>query len=314
MHLLILGYSSIVRRRVLPAAKRVSAISRITVASRRGAASDGAAGVEWSPDYDRAIASAGADLCYVSGVNMAHAEWASRALDHGLHVMVDKPAFSDLETTERIARLARTRKRGLAEATVFGFHPQVQTLRTLIQDSTAQATMTFTIPPLPAGDFRYRADCGGGSLNDLGPYVVATNRLLFGTAPAAVFCAATRQASSQADVDTSFSVLLAHENGGALAAHCGFETVYQNRLSLVTRTRAIDAERIFSTPPDFAPTLKVVESDVPRPVSVPAADTFALFLSAFCDAIDRDDFTAFESALLDDARLLDRLRQAAARA
>ena len=80
---------------------------------------------------------------------------------------------------------------------------------------------------------------------------------------------------------------------------------------MLSRSLAIDVERFFTTPPDLACALRVREEDAERPIAVPAADAFALFLQAFDDAIGTHDFTAFESALLEDARLLARLRQAA---
>ena len=322
MHLLFLGYSSIVRRRVLPAARAVAAIHRISIASHsqgqdgaEGRAEDGGAVDGWYADYEEALASAGADLVYVSGANADHAEWVMRALHHGCHVIVDKPAFLDLEAAQEAVRLARERDRGLAEATVFLFHPQAAALRALVdpaESSVTRATATFSFPPLPPGDFRYRADCGGGSLNDLGPYAAATNRLLFGAAPNDVHCKVlSRDTSRDAGVDTSFSVLLTHAAGGSLAGHFGFVTAYQNRLSVVTCSRTIDADRLFTTPPDLACTLRVREGHDDRTVPVAPGDAFALFLEAFIDAMGRRDFGPFERALLDDAALLARLRHAA---
>ena len=322
MHLLFLGYSSIVRRRVLPAARSVPAIQFISVASRSQSRDGAEARAEgdgtvdrWHSDYDEALASAAADLVYVSGANADHAEWVMRALGHGCHVIVDKPAFLDLETAEAAVRLAREQNRGLAEATVFLFHPQAAALRALVdpaESAVTRATATFSFPPLPPGDFRYRTDCGGGSLYDLGLYAAATNRLLFGAAPDGVHCKVlSRDTSRDGGVDTSFSVLLTHADGGSLAGHFGFVTAYQNRLSVATRSRTIDADRLFTTPPDLACTLRVREGFDDRAVPVAAGDAFALFLEAFIDAMRRRDFGPFERALLDDAALVARLRHAA---
>ena len=322
MHLLILGYSSIVRRRVLPAARSVSAIRRISVASRSqardGAVADGGgdgAVDRWYSDYEDALASSAADLVYVSGVNSVHADWVTQALRHGCHVIVDKPAFLDPETAETAVHVAREHDRGLAEATVFEFHPQAAALRAIVDPAEAavtRATATFSFPPLPPSDFRYQADCGGGGLYDLGPYAAATNRLLFGAAPDNVHCTVlSRDASRDPGVDTSFSVLMTHTNGGSLAGHFGFVTAYQNRLSVVTRSRTIDADRLFTTPPDLACTLRVREGRDDRAVPVAPGDAFALFLEAFIGAIERSEFAPFERALLDDAALVARLRRAA---
>ena len=225
--------------------------------------------------------------------------------------MVDKPAFPDPETAENALRLARTRGLGLAEATVFPWHPQMSAIGRLTEASEAgvtRATATLSFPPLPPDDFRYRAACGGGSLSDLGPYAAATNRLLFGAAPDRVHCTVLTR---ERGVDTSFGVLLAHGHGGSLAGHFGFVTAYQNRLSVLTRSRSIEAERVFTTPPDLACAVRVREDGADRAVPVAAADAFARFLEAFIGAVSRRDFEPFERALLEDAALVGRLRRAA---
>ena len=297
----------------VPGIRRISIASRSQAPARTGARAPGdREDIRWYADYEDALASSRADLVYVSGVNTAHAGWVLRALERKCHVIVDKPAFLDLDTARAAVKLAREQGRGLAEATVFMFHPQVAALRALLDQTDAdvtRATATLSFPPLPHDDFRYRAECGGGSLYDLGPYVAATNRLLFGAAPAGVHCTVLTR---NPVVDTSFSVLLTHAQGGSLAGHFGFVTAYQNRLSVLTRARAIEVERLFTTPPDLACRLRVREDRTDRAVAVPAADSFACFLEAFIAAMGRRDFGLFERALLDDAALLARLRQSAA--
>ena len=313
MHLLILGCSSIVRRRVLPAARTARAIERVSVASRRPRAADIEINGGWFDDYAAAIDTSGADAVYVSGVNTEHERWVFRALERGLHVIVDKPALLELDAAERASERAHRAKRVIAEATVFGFHPIAQTMRTLAaEDPTPswRATMTFCMPPLDAQNFRYRADCGGGCLYDLGPYVVAANRLLFGAPPATIECRVLSAAGTP-PVDTSFSVLLTHGDGSALAGHCGFVTAYRNHLSVLTNARFIEADRVFSTPPSMPCAIRIRTDQDDRHVMIAAADSFALFLDAFADAAASGEGEAFASALLEDARLLARLRKAA---
>ena len=295
MHLLILGYSSIVRRRVLPAARSVAAFDAISVASRSHGAAGPESGVTWYSDYDSALASSGARVVYVSGVNSAHGQWMAAALDRGCHVIVDKPALPDLRSTDAMVAHARQRGLGVAEATVFPFHPQVARLKALVADAgpeSMRAYATFSVPPLPAGDFRYRSEFGGGSLSDLGPYAVAANRLLFGAAPATVTCRVLTSTESP-PVDTSFSVLMTHDSGASIAGHFGFMTAYQNRLSVLTASRSIDVDRIFSSLPGVAATLRVRDASGDEVVTAPAADAFARFLEAFAGAVERNDFQPF---------------------
>ena len=314
MHLLILGYSSIVRRRVLPAARSLPIFSAISIASRSQGARGEDSRVAWYADYDSALEGSGADVVYVSGVNSVHPELIAKALDRGHHVVVDKPALPDRRSTEAMVALARKRGTGLAEATVFAFHPQVAAVKALVagaSPASTRVTAAFSVPGFPPGDFRYRAECGGGCLSDLGPYAVATNRLIFGAMPSAVSCRVLTR--SESGVDTSFSVLMTHDSGGAVAGHFGFVTAYQNRMSVLTEARAIDADRIFTTPPELEPAIRVRDASGERVVTAPAGDAFAGFLGAFAEAVTRGAFDEFESAMLADAALLERLREAARR-
>lgn len=133
---------------------------------------------------------------------------------------------------------------------------------------------------------------------------------IFGAPPASVSCQVLTRTGHPA-VDTSFSVLFTHGHGGAMAGHFGFVTAYENRVSVLTPSCSVEIERVFTTPPDAAGSLRLRDAGGERSVATPAADAFACFLRAFADAIDRSEFDAFESALLADATLLRRLRQAA---
>jgi hypothetical protein len=96
-----------------------------------------------------------------------------------------------------------------------------------------------------------------------------------------------------------------------VAGHFGFRTAYQNRLSVLTASSAIDVDRIFTSDANTPAGLRVRDASGERVVAVPAADAFAEFLGAFARAADRHDFEAFASAMRADAALLHRLRQAA---
>ena len=109
MRLLLIGYSKIAQKRVLPALAEAG-ITGADVASRTRAAEvalpEGIAGRVYG-DYEAALDESDADLVYVSTVNSAHAEWAQKALGHGFHVVVDKPACTSLGDTERLLDLAQ---------------------------------------------------------------------------------------------------------------------------------------------------------------------------------------------------------------
>src|SRR5262245_41448000 len=110
MDVLIIGGSRIVRKRVLPALATLAAVGTVHVASRRGIEGHEASVPKSGRvfrDYAEALATLPPGLAYVSLPNKMHAEWATKALGKGFHVVVDKPAFTSLAEAEDLLDLAR---------------------------------------------------------------------------------------------------------------------------------------------------------------------------------------------------------------
>ena len=136
MKILIIGYSSIVRRRIIPALHHLDEIVEVDLATRR-------------PDevinpldpviknihgnYKEALEQTDAELVYISLVNSLHGHWVEAALQTGKHVVVDKPAFLSLAETKRLVRMADRAGLCLAEAIVIGDHPQFNLVRNLTE-------------------------------------------------------------------------------------------------------------------------------------------------------------------------------------
>jgi NDP-hexose-3-ketoreductase len=312
MKWLVIGYSRIVQRRVLPALKAQRTTASIAVASRRAVPSADPSTTMYR-DYEEAIEQSGADIAYVSLENINHAQWVERAITRGMHVVVDKPAFLTYRDARRIAAIAKTQRRCLAEAVVFGSHPQIAAAQKAFADAGAQPTRAFaafSFPPLKQDDFRYRADRGGGALYDLGPYLAASSRLFFQAPPRTIVCRVTERLRDGLDI--SFSALLTYEAGRAFVGHFGFNTEYQNRLLLFGPDGAAELQPAFTVPPDAAARVALRRNNAELFVDVPAADVFAIFLAGVVSAIGRGDWPVYSDILLQDASLLERVIQAAA--
>jgi NDP-hexose-3-ketoreductase len=287
MQVLLLGYSSIARRRVLPTLAAMG-VQHIEIATRSAAPEEmppGRSGTRIFRDYAEALRQSEAELVYISVVNSLHAELAAMALETGHHVVIDKPATTDLSTARHLIQLAQSQDRLLAEATVYGYHPQI------------------AVEP---ENFRNDADLGGGALLDLGPYAVTPGRLFFGDAPHEVICRSFTPSSSQ--VENAFSVLATYPGGRSLVGHFGMTTGYINRLTVLGPDTTVTLDRVFSPPSDRVCQLRVNQHNQHRTVDVPAADNFALFLQAVLDAIERGDTESFAATLLADAVALDQLQ------
>jgi predicted dehydrogenase len=195
----------------------------------------------------------------------------------------------------------------LAEATVWPYHPQVRQLLDAAGSGPRRASAIFCYPPLPATDYRWHAELGGGALWDLGPYAVSVGRVLFGAEPEAVGAHVLARARG---VDTSFCMWADYGSGRGLTGLFGADVSYSNNLELLTDDTRIRIERVFTTPPELENVIDV-HGPAPARLHTPAVDSFAEFLLAVGRAIAAHDHHSFASNLLADARTLARLREAA---
>ena len=314
MRLLILGYSSIAERRVIPAAAKVAAIDEISIASKSRPQPDGwpKAG-RFFGDYDAALRESGADIVYLSLPNAMHQHWVMAALGVGKHVIVDKPAMMIAEDSRRAVQEARRMSRLLAEATVFGHHPQFAALKDFLSQHgpLTHVDAQFIIPPLPIANFRNHRKFGGGCLADMGPYAAGVIRMLGGGPPSQMTALAGGR-HPETGVDMGFSVQARLANGRIFSGHFSFEGEYQNRLLVVARSGSVMIERVFSPPADFRMEWRRRVGNVESVVTFDIADTFALFMETVVSAIAGGNREALHRDLAADAECRARIALALA--
>ena len=106
-------------------------------------------------------------------------------------------------------------------------------------------------------------------------------------------------------------MLADHGEGRSVVGHFGFDTQYVNRLAVLDQRHFVEVDRVFTSPPDLRNELRVTSGQGHGVVSVPAADAFAAFLGSFIDDIATGSTARYHETLLNDARSLQRLRDAA---
>ena len=311
MKFLLLGYSRIARRRVVPALRRLG-IRQLDVASVSSEALERPADLagRWFRDYEQALAESDAGIVYISTTNNLHRPLAAQALRRGLHVVIDKPACLSLAEACDLSEAAQSSGVCLAEATVWGSHPQVSEAVRLLRGSATRILCAFSFPPLPPSDYRYRADLGGGADYDTGPYALTPARLFFGR-PALEIEA--RALSHFEGAVTGFSLLAIYPEGRSLTGSFGFTTSYVNQLQILGPDLVVNLERVFSPPADLPLSVTVREKNAVRNIDIAPADTFERFIQDVLIAIERREYDRFRQTLLFDASQMDQLRSALAR-
>ena len=315
MKVLIVGYSSVVKRRVLQALLRLSKVEAVDIASRRPVeAADLPA--NWNGDvysnYAQALDRSNANLVYVSLINSLHEEWVTAALRSGRHVVVDKPALLSLAATERLIGLANQAGLCLAEAVVFADHPQFDTIRGLFKEigGINRLVVVFSFPSLPTSNFRNYPELGGGALLDLGPYAAASCRLFFKDDPDEVVCRILSR-NPRTNVDTAFMIMARYPAGVGFVGHFGFDTEYQNCITALGPQIALSVSRVFTTPFDIQNELVVDRRNERFTVACPAGDIFGLFFARVIGAIETKAWEPLIRAMHQDATFREQMRLSA---
>jgi predicted dehydrogenase len=166
------------------------------------------------------------ELVVVSTPNETHFDIASRALNAGKHVVIDKPFAATSAEARQLADLASSK--GLL---VVPFHNRrwdgdFLTVRKILADGSLGRVVTFEshfdrFRPTPRENtWKEAGNPANGMLFDLGPHLLDQVLAVFG-APEAV-TASVRSDRDQTEIEDAFDITLHYPaaNGKGLLAHC----------------------------------------------------------------------------------------------
>lgn len=170
------------------------------------------------------------DLVYVGLVNAAHAHWATTAVAHGRHVLVEKPLTLDLGQAQELLTTARASHRHVFDGYHYAHHPMFARVLEIVQSgeigdlSTVHIRLSMVRPA--ATSSRWSFELGGGSLLDLGCYGLdACARLAEALGGSAAVTAARAQpASVDTRVDARMSIDLSVAGTCRAHIHCSIDS------------------------------------------------------------------------------------------
>lgn len=205
-----------VNERLLPAIVEASNSELVAIASRRpGAAAETLAkyapGQNQVRTYDQLetlLDDEEVEAVYLPLANHEHAAWALRAIEHGKHVLCEKPMALSVADIEAIETAARRYRVTVMEGFMYRFHPQHRRVLELVQSGlfgevrSVRASYSFMMRPARMYRLTESIENGGGALWDIGCYAIHSARMFFDTPPVSV-TALARYADSGADITTS---------------------------------------------------------------------------------------------------------------
>jgi len=290
----ILGAARI-NERMLPAIVEAANAELLAIASRRpGAAAETLA--QYSPGQlartydhlDALLADDAIEAVYLPLANHEHAEWTLRAIEHGKHVLCEKPMALNAADIDAIASAARQHKVIVMEGFMYRFHPQHARVLALIKSGligeirSVRASYSFMMRPARMYRLAETIERGGGALWDIGCYAIHSARLFFDESPLAV-TALSQYAPSGADISTSGII----DFGAGKYAHFDFSFERARRCEYeITGTKGgIACHTVWQLPGDVPVISWWTEDGCQAQERLPASNHFRLEIEHFSDCV-----------------------------
>lgn len=240
----VLGAAWIAGKAVLPAIQASGNGRLVALASRSPErARDMIApypGAKVVDSYAALLERADVDAVYIPLVNNLHLPWARRALEHGKHVLCEKPMAMDASEAEEMASAAARARRLLMEALMYRFDPRVRDFVARIR-APLHVRASFGFRLADAHNYRFDSALGGGALLDVGCYGVNVARWILGE-PTGVVATARRKNG----VDITTTALLTFESGRTASVWASFESAEEQQVTVISGDEVLTLDRPFT--------------------------------------------------------------------
>lgn len=227
------------------------------VGSRTQAAADAFAATHGIPrahgGYEALAADPDVDVIYVSTPHPFHAEGALLALEHGKHVLVEKPFTLNAAEARQVVDLAAAKGLVVLEAMWTRWLPHMVRVRELIAAGAlgeVRAVLADHDQKLPL-DPEHRIQnpaLGGGALLDLGIYPVSFAWDVFG-APSSVHAISSPTATG---VDRQTAIILGYPGGEQAVLHTQLDARGPSTAAVIGTEARIQIDPVWYTPTSFS--------------------------------------------------------------
>jgi len=202
--------------------------------------------------YEALAADDEIDIIYIATPHPMHAENALLLLEHGKHVLIEKPFTLNVDQAIAVRDLARAKGLLAMEAMWTRYLPHMIRIREIIESGTlgeiravfADHTQRISDDP---GHRLNALELGGGALLDLGIYPVSFAWDMLG-APTSITATARLGGTG---ADTEVATIFTHASGAVSTTLSSSRAAGPNTAHVVGTEGRIDIDRVWYTPTSF---------------------------------------------------------------
>lgn len=220
-------------------------------------------------DYMSVVTDPEVELCYVAVPHPFHKELVELALNHGKHVLVEKPAGVNAAEWQSMCDCAKKNGVFLMEGAWSRFFPAMQELKKLFTEENLGRVKALTcafsyyMPDMMAKSRNLNPELAGGGLLDVGVYCLHLCDALFGAEAEQMFSFADINADhNQFGVDGQAMILARYPGGAVANMGCGVRTDMSETAMLYAANASVEMP-VFWKPTE----LRVTRSEGRRKVT-----------------------------------------------
>jgi len=274
MKVLILGFSDIAQRKVIPAIEKIDIISEIEIASKSKKIKSKGKIKKYYSSYKEAIIKSDAEVVYISLPNSLHFKYGEICLHNNKHVIIDKPSVLTKKELNRLFNLSNQKNLSISESTVYSHHKALNKFVSMNQKERGTLIATFTVPRLGVDNFRNSVSLGGGAINDMGVYAASIGSIFWNTYSKSLNLSNFKRRN----LSIGFSIIANYGKGKDMIGYFGFEKNYSNKVTFIGSSQTITLDRVFSAPPSFDSHIIINKNNKIKKINVGFDDSFYNYL------------------------------------
>jgi len=301
MHkILIIGYSSLAKRRIVDSLQRNNI--PYDIASRSEVRKDLNAEI-WYKGYNEALNKSNADIAYISLPNTLHFKWGMKALKKGFHTIIDKPASLNLKELNLLFATSKKNKKILSEAIFFNYHAQTKYILKEIKKNKIKSINTnFLIPRPSKKNILLSKKLGGGVIMDMGPYIAAVSRLFFKSSPKKKIKKVILKNKIASKIEIMFTYKRSYFVG-----KFSHNDKYENSIEICFKKKIIKLSRFFSPPALEKLKVLILKGKIIKSKTF-SDDIFKNYIEEVFRIVDKKDYSFYKKQMLHDIKIREYLQ------
>ncbi len=286
-----------INQQLMPAIVDANNTELVAIASRRpGAAQEtlqkyvpDAKNVKSYDQLEALLTDDAIEAIYLPLANQEHASWTLKAIQHGKHVLCEKPMALSVRDIDTIQEAADKYKVKVMEGFMYRFHPQHSRVKDIIDSGVIgdirSVRSCFAFMMQPARMYRLAEDIahGGGAMWDIGCYAIHAARLPFKDETALAVSAMAKHTENGADV--SSSGLIDYGNGRYAQFNFSFEHARRAEYEIIGSKGGLKCHNVWAKQEETPVISWWTEAGQQETETLPTANHFRLEVEHFSDCV-----------------------------